>query len=97
MEQERPNPEHSDADIRRSVHQARQDGADTEGLEGALADSEDSLAETRDMADEAAGHIEDACRQVDMDAEMTPERGRHLYESGSEGGELDDQSIAPPG
>ncbi len=97
MAQPTANPDPEDADLRVTVRQAHREGADTAGLDEAVAASNDSVAEAREMAEEADEHIQAARRQLDLDREMSPERGRHFYESGSEHAELDDQSIAPPG
>jgi hypothetical protein len=93
----RPSRGQEDVDIERTTRQARSEGADTAGLEEALAASADGLAEAQEMAAEADDHIREARRQVDQDLEMNPDRERHLYESGSIGADLDDQAIAPPG
>jgi len=96
MAQPTATPDPEDADLKVTMQQAHREGADTAGLDEAVAASNDSVAEAREMAEEADEHIEAARRQVDLDTEMNPDRGRHFYESGSEHPELDDQSIAPP-
>ena len=94
---ESPPSERTDAEVKRTVRDAAREGADTAGLDEALAASDDSLAEAHHMAEEADEHIREARLEVDRDPEMNPDKGQQFYESGSEGEELDDQSIAPPG
>ena len=59
--------------IRKQLHraqkQARREGADTEGLDGAIAESDERLAEARRMVEEADDHIRAARLQADRDPE----------------------------
>jgi hypothetical protein len=59
-----------------------------------MADSVKDEGEKR--LDELEEHIQEARRHAD-EALHPESRERHFYDSGTEGEELDDQEIAPPG
>src|SRR4051794_1786111 len=90
-------PTTEDTELRHAAHRAAGDGADTSGLDEALAETDRQTAEDVEALAEIDDHVRQARADVDADPELHPERGRPFYESGSVGADLDDQSIAPPG